>query len=373
MQLDAMRRISAEVRRDWRAVARVFSRPTRRLRFEVGGRVRHVPIHGLEGDDADAVAEGVREYLADPSEHAETAQRLLASIESVTGGTVGDGVAGRHFHDGWRGTTIRFAPQPSDRTIAHELGHAIASTHGYWMPADATDEADSYEGELPDWRFNADDPAAHLLRRNATLATVAEALPGGSGRVLSRWRNAVPGYESIRAHGLDPSCDISEQRWFDGVPTAGDYVRVREPDGTRFYGRVVDAQQPLRVRLDGGDISLFDLDGGVIVDGVVRGFDPEPPTDGHAATIERLIAEANKAWYRMAVERCVGMQPTVIHTPYSATNAHETLAKTHELLQTGSGVDERAVRFEDSFPGLYGAYTALFEASAAAVAPPTVE
>jgi len=99
-----------------------------------------------------------------------------------------------------------------------------------------------------------------------------------------------------------------------------------------------------------------------------RAPDPDGPDEEDDRTDEEkirdLVAEVNKTWFEMSTKREDGEVPTNIDGAYSETNAHETLAKTHEALRTDDERKaERITGAVNRHPDLFEAYTDIFEPS----------
>ena len=95
--------------------------------------------------------------------------------------------------------------------------------------------------------------------------------------------------------------------------------------------------------------------------------DPSAPPEDAEEAVENLMAEVNKAWHKMVTKHeREGDPDSSLHIDgaYSETNAHETLAKTHETLQDDDGTF-RAKNIAKNHPGLLDAYTDLFDISEA--------
>ena len=92
------------------------------------------------------------------------------------------------------------------------------------------------------------------------------------------------------------------------------------------------------------------------------GFDPNPET--HNERIDNLVSAVNRAWYKQAKQfetssDTFDNMSYYIGSGYSATNAHETMAQTHQVMQEG---DELAVtNVIDRHPYLVASYVELFE------------
>jgi len=93
-----------------------------------------------------------------------------------------------------------------------------------------------------------------------------------------------------------------------------------------------------------------------------EGFEPNPETTEQR--IDNLVSAVNRAWYKQAKmfendPADFGNSAYSIGSGYSATNAQETMAKTHEVLQNG---DQLATsHLIEEHPYLVAAYVELFE------------
>jgi hypothetical protein len=85
--------------------------------------------------------------------------------------------------------------------------------------------------------------------------------------------------------------------------------------------------------------------------------------------VENLVSAVNRAWYKQAKQfetssDIFDNMSYYIGSGYSATNAHETMAQTHQVMQDG---DTLAVtNMIDRHPSLVAAYVELFDVSESA-------
>lgn len=78
--------------------------------------------------------------------------------------------------------------------------------------------------------------------------------------------------------------------------------------------------------------------------------------------VEDLMSAVNVAWHKMATETERGHGVRSIGSNYSKTNAHETLAMTHETMQSNTN-PTAALTLHDKYPDLMEAYLDVFEPS----------
>lgn len=287
-------------------------------------------------------------------------RKLSTQLECVEKIPLGNGHNGKHRYNVFTGIELLFAEPIHPSTICHEFGHAIASASGYFLTTHGTSVAEDYSGEPPNWDF------AHtsLPRRRFMLSQ------------LDSLRVDTPGLETANNHGLDPTRGLTEQDWLSADPEdvqQGDYVTVNTADGTT-RGRVLTVKnRTSKVRTaDGGLIHVDYDDSTVELHGYIPGF-PTKTDTGNISPVRRLMEAVNRAWYRMTVEQEVGIHPVVVGYPYSMTNAHETMAKTHELFQgvdTYRRIPEEAAPIDEEFPSLTEAYKQLIEIQATPVVGP---
>lgn len=262
----------------------------------------------------------------------------------------------------------------------------------------------------PDTRFF--DPESYMFRDGTGDAT-------GPPR-FDRWRSRVE--EEIENDGerlqfprledreYEDVSDRSAREVFDSLERGDSLMldvrqRQRDPD----TGKLIDEYETERERLvftgDRGDADVDDTDEGYMakftkpnggswrwgveddgslrthhgseIVGVARGEYETPPItedpalDPEAETAEEKIANlaaaANRAWYKQALVSDTEWSDfkkldSVIGSSYSATNAHETIAQTHEVMQIPEEhFEARAVVKEH--PTLAWAYCEVFDPS----------
>lgn len=192
---------------------------------------------------------------------------------------------------------ISFRPDADTETISHEVGHAILGSYGYTIADVGNSFAHFYVGEVPDFEFGA---------------TVEEVLNEMAEEYLDRDMS-----EEVR--------EETETRFEEMIETHGDKTIEREDMYVKFAGE-----------------------------------DFEDVPDG----VRKLARQVNAAWERMAdakVSEDADASEYIINQPYSAVNAHETMAMTHETMQ-GDVADPVAVEnLYRRHPELLDAYVNLFE------------
>ncbi len=324
--------------------------------------------------------------------------------------------------------SLPFASRVAEDTVTHETGHVVLNSYGL----SGTDNrlSQDWNGDVPsyDWGYSGQmapqERYAIDVTEGPTTSYSAEAAYGRDQwepKVDQQIASATGPDES--AFATPPSGSGERSQWWTETVDEGGYLRFDNPvaassggDAHRVW-RVEDKStssltgsieyelssgsgESMTITVDGGrgpfsgsgDITSTSAASGVSsVPGYadsggewhIETTDPDAALGGEApesdeAAMAQLAERANEAWYRQAVLKReynsdVAADATIGAT-YSATNAHETVAKLHETMQSpgaaSSGLGASSVntsQVADSLvnyhPELLEAYRQTFEIS----------
>ena len=314
-------------------------------------------------------------------------------------------------------TSISVSERAPVDTTRHEFGHAIVSAFGY----DYRSGRDIQQSEHSDVKYNhrptnlshdydvlkdplyrtirfdfSEDskffePEDYMLQKRIEGETE---LPQG----YASWKEAVEeevhGESDIAQREYESAEDMSPKEVFESVDK-GDIVRFQHEDETFHLIAQAKEDLPQEDRRDyefvhPGDGSQWNFttsDGELqFSDHMVTGYDDsyaeedgdsrhvgdplenwegfEPNPETSEEKMDNLVSAVNRAWYKQA--KMMENEPEdydsnvyTIGSQYSATNAHETMAKAHEVLQNGDQL--AASQLVEEHPYLVAAYVELFE------------
>lgn len=191
----------------------------------------------------------------------------------------------------------QFRPDADFEVYAHEFGHAVLSTHGLTVPDAGNMFAHFYAQQVP------------TFEEGQTMPEVAENL-------LEMRRERRGEVEE----GLQQKLD-EIQKEYEGVELN---------------------REDAHIHLD-RDAMPFDDPNNV----------PEE--------LDRLSTELNQAWERMLDAEEAERDNYIIGKAYSATNPHETMSMTHEMLQGDAAIPKAIENLYIRHPGLLDAYLDVFE------------
>lgn len=363
----------------------------------------------IDQDMADANIDHIAQALA-TSKDPEIAERTIGSFAQL-GDDVSRAYAGKRTGPGGVTRTAVAVSGTIEATAVHETGHIVGKTFG--MSGHASHLASDHRGELPDpgdygfgddsvpdpeVRFGFDNPdgSERAWGRDDWGPKVDDEIgPSLDGRNFSKmpddWageadedamvyfeENPVAGFqddeESNRAWRIaeardesdDPfaSRELTLENWrgdqFDAtVEGTPDGMKIKSKDIYETEGFLPDVQGKRESTPE--NWGQYDKDPDEILSDDAPGDVDE--------RMERLGKATNEAWYRQAkMTEVVGKDDaelTTIKSNYSATNAHETLAQTHEVMQTSDLSDlefDRAARaLVEHHPEMLDAYTDVFD------------
>lgn len=268
-------------------------------------------------------------------------------------------------------------------TLHHEMGHLVASSFGFDF-ASYMDTRDDHDDE----KFKRNpEKLAHNFN---DIVNFKDNVPFEFGERTEWWKPSDYMFRD-RTGDFGPQ-DLTVGRTYgDGDPTnpfaeSITPTSVEQSDDNLWRVEVEEYRKPVYLN---EDLDVVDREDGisgefdippdppgydewkdVVEEQVETGGEPKkigkpnPDPETPEEAVENLTTAANRAWYKQAkhMEKNPDDFETnqyAIGSGYSAANAHETIAKTHEVIQTGNAFETLSLM--DQHPYLVSAYTDVFD------------